>query len=230
MRPKILAACWALVKYWDAKGQPSPSRSHSAFPGWARIIGGIVQAAGFDCPLAPGDVSRAADEDGAAMGTLVEGMELEKLYTAKELAALCREGEVFLNIVGDSEDRMDRSGHSTFGKVLARFNSRRVGSRTFLIQGKGKMRRFQTTAVEGGNGGHGRNGVSLPKTYTHAHEAGVKTVPTVPTIPEDGGDDAAEGHGRNGVPSHRYDDASTDVSDGGEQHGEAQAGRLDVEL
>ena len=123
------------------------------------MIGGIVEAAGFDCPLTPGEVSSVADEDGAAMRTLVEAMELRKPYNAREVAALCREREVFLNIVGDSEERMDRSGHSTFGKVLARFNNRRVGSRTFLIQGNGKMRRFQTTIVDRGNGGHGGNGV-----------------------------------------------------------------------
>jgi hypothetical protein len=187
MRPKILAACWALVKNWDAKGQPSPSRSHSAFPWWARIVGGIVEAAGFVCPLAPGEVSSVGDEDGAEMRTLVEAMELGKPYTAKELAALCRERESFLNIVGDSEERMDRSGHSTFGKVLARFDRRRVGSRTFLIQGNGKMRRFQT-AVDRGNGGNGGNGVSPPKRYTHAHEAGSKTIPTIPTIPASSGD------------------------------------------
>jgi hypothetical protein len=51
MRPDILAACWSLVKYWDAMGCPQPSRSNSTFPAWARTIGGIVENAGFVCPL-----------------------------------------------------------------------------------------------------------------------------------------------------------------------------------
>ena len=180
MRSEILAACWALVTNWDAKGRPQPSRSHSAFPAWARIIGGIVESAGFDCPLVTGEVSNVADEDGAAIRTLVEAMELDKPYTSKDLAALCREREVFLNIVADSEERMDRSGHSTFGKVLARFGHRRVGSRRLLIQGEGKMRRFRTIAVDRGNGGNGPNGISTPEASTYTHEDDLKTISTIP--------------------------------------------------
>jgi hypothetical protein len=182
IRSEILAACWALVKNWDTKRRPEPSRSHSAFPTWAKIIGGIVESAGFDCPLATGEVSTVADEDGAAMRSLVEAMELEKSYTSQELAELCREREVFLEIVADSKDKMDRSGHSAFGKILTRYDHRRVGSREFLIRGKGKMRRFQTINVDPGNGNHGRNGASPSEMYVSAHEAGSNTVPTIPTI------------------------------------------------
>jgi hypothetical protein len=32
MRPRILAALWALVREWDAAGRPKPSRTHTAFP------------------------------------------------------------------------------------------------------------------------------------------------------------------------------------------------------
>jgi hypothetical protein len=34
-RSEILAAYWSMVRNWDEKGRPSPSRSHSAFPAWA---------------------------------------------------------------------------------------------------------------------------------------------------------------------------------------------------
>lgn len=183
MRSEILAACWTLVRNWDAKGRPRPTRSHSAFPAWATVIGGIIEAAGFDCPLATAEVSNVADEDGAAMRTLVEAMEFDKPYTSKTLADLCREKGVLLNIVADSEEKMDRSGHSTFGKALARFDHRRVGSRTLLMQGTGKMRRFRAVAADQGNGTHGRNGISPSEKHTHTHEAELNTIPTIPTIP-----------------------------------------------
>src|SRR5262249_21314337 len=43
LRPRILAALWALVREWDAAGRPKPSGTHTAFPRWAEIIGGIVE-------------------------------------------------------------------------------------------------------------------------------------------------------------------------------------------
>jgi hypothetical protein len=51
MRSDILAALWAFVREWNLAGRPKPSRAHSSFPRWAEIIGGIVEFAGFGCPL-----------------------------------------------------------------------------------------------------------------------------------------------------------------------------------
>ena len=39
-RPEILAAYWSMVRNWEMKGRPLPSRSNSAFPAWARVVGG----------------------------------------------------------------------------------------------------------------------------------------------------------------------------------------------
>ena len=51
MRSAILSALWAFVREWNAAGRPKPSRTHSSFPQWAEIIGGIVEFAGYCCPL-----------------------------------------------------------------------------------------------------------------------------------------------------------------------------------
>jgi hypothetical protein len=71
MRAKILAACWSLIRHWDEMGRPQPSRSHSAFPAWARVIGGIVESAGFSCPFETANVRMVSDEDGEGMRLLV---------------------------------------------------------------------------------------------------------------------------------------------------------------
>src|SRR5262249_23155957 len=46
LRPQILGALLALVREWDKAGRPKPSRTHTAFPRWADVIGGIVEHAG----------------------------------------------------------------------------------------------------------------------------------------------------------------------------------------
>ncbi len=72
LRPQILAALWTLVREWDKAGRPKPSRTNSAFPRWAEIIGGIVEHAGYGCPLETAEIPSAADVDGSDMRELVE--------------------------------------------------------------------------------------------------------------------------------------------------------------
>jgi Bifunctional DNA primase/polymerase, N-terminal/Primase C terminal 1 (PriCT-1) len=147
MRPKILAACWALVRNWDDIGRPRPRRSHSAFPAWASVVGGIVQAAGFGCALDTAEVSAAADEDGAAMRTLTKSMKMTEAYTSKGLADLCRRLGVFPHLVGDSEAEMSPKLRSAFGKMLGRYNDRLIGGLRFLIEGEGHGRRYRVMLV-----------------------------------------------------------------------------------
>ena len=56
LRPRIIAALWALVREWDAAGRLKPSKSHAAFPRWAEVICGIVEFAGFGCPLETAEI------------------------------------------------------------------------------------------------------------------------------------------------------------------------------
>jgi hypothetical protein len=144
LRCEILAACWSLAKNWDAMSRPQPSRSHSAFPAWASIIGGIVEAAGFACPLDTAASAVIADEDGAAMRALTGAMELGRRYSTQEIAALCRDLGVFVGLVGNSEAAMEPSHRSSFGKALGRYGGRLVQDVRFVIEGKGHQRRYRT--------------------------------------------------------------------------------------
>ena len=157
MRPQILAACWSLVRHWDDAGRPGPSRSHSAFPEWATVIGGIVQHAGFGCPLDTPASSVVLDEDGEAMRELVDAMSTQpgERFTAKRIFAMCRVREVFLQFVGRSDLEMKHVELAKIGKILARYNNRMVGEWRFVIEGKGHAKRFYVDAV-GSPDLHGR--------------------------------------------------------------------------
>jgi len=148
MRPQILAACWSLVRHWDELGRPQPSRSHSAFPAWAATIGGIVEAGGFGCPLATSNVAAVADEDGANMRMLAAGMTPGTAYTSVEIVNLCRKLNIFDGVLGSAEGDMGRAQRTAFGRLLARYDQRRVGNSKFLINGSGHARRFGVLRAE----------------------------------------------------------------------------------
>jgi Bifunctional DNA primase/polymerase, N-terminal/Primase C terminal 1 (PriCT-1) len=149
MRPQILASCWALVRHWEAQGRPRPSRSHSAFPEWAATIAGVVENAGFGCPLATPETMFAPDEDGDNMRLLVAAMKTGKQYNTAELYALCRTNQIFTSLVGLHQGLMDRSQLTTMGRLLARYHNRIVGERRFMLGGVGHKRTF--TAEKVGN-------------------------------------------------------------------------------
>jgi hypothetical protein len=148
LRPKILAACWSLVRRWYTQEQPPPCRSHSAFPAWAATIGGIVQAAGFACALDTANVAIAADEEGEAMRRLVEAMEPGTLYTFAEIVELCRTNECLQEFVGKSGAEIERADRAAMGRLLGRYNNRLVKNCRFLIEGAGHNRHFRVAAVE----------------------------------------------------------------------------------
>jgi len=143
MRPQILSACWSLVRAWDEQGRPGPTRSHSAFPTWAAIIGGIVECAGFACPFTTARVSVVADEDGANMRTLTAAMTPGAAYTYVELVDLCRRLDIFTGLVGTSDADVGRAQRSAFGKLLSRYDNRQVNDLKFFIDGTGHGKRFQ---------------------------------------------------------------------------------------
>lgn len=148
MRPKILAALWSLVRHWDEQGRPEPSRSHSAFPTWAKVVGGIVEAAGFGCPLETARISIVGDEDTQHMRALTTAMKPGTAYTSVGLVELCRRVGAFDGLVGEKDADMGRAQRTAFGRLLARYNQRRVGESKFLITGSGHGKRFSVLRAE----------------------------------------------------------------------------------
>jgi hypothetical protein len=157
MRPEILAACWSLVRHWYTLGQPLPSRSHSAFPAWAKVVGGVVEAAGWSCPLDTANVALAADEDGESMRILVAAMQPGRKYTFSETVELCRENEAFIGLSGEPE--ITKASRSTLGRLLSRYDHRLVKQRRFVIEGSGHKRRYYIETGDSAAWSHGQHGV-----------------------------------------------------------------------
>jgi putative DNA primase/helicase len=160
LRRKILAACWSLVSHWHTQGQPSPTRLHSAFPIWAKVIGGIVQAAGFACPLNTANVAVAADEDGEGMRHLIDLMQPGQRYSFAEIVSLCQTNGCFDAIVGEAGAELRNANRVTLARLLCRYDGRLIKHCRFTIEGKGHKRHYQTEAVESDARSHALHAVS----------------------------------------------------------------------
>ena len=168
MRPKILAALWALVKHWEAKSRPTPSRGHSAFPSWANIIGGIIESAGFACCLETASVTAAADSDAADMRKLVSAMAEKPMpLSFADLVALAREHGLFENIIGTENEELGRREKSALSCLLTRYDRRMVLNFRFALDGKGHARRYRVENVHGDMVEHG---VPADKSWLYARE------------------------------------------------------------
>ena len=161
LRPKLLAALWSVVRHWDSQRRPKPTKTNSSFPDWSNVVGGIVESAGFGCPLETAQVALVADQDGDDIRTLVEAMAqafLEKgkeSYRFSELIDLAREQECFTGLVNDTP--ADPTGRKTLtakataklGGLFKRYDKRQVGKYRFIIEGDhGKQRRNRSYKVE----------------------------------------------------------------------------------
>ena len=144
MRPRILAALWSLVKHWDTHGRPAPSRSHSAFKPWAKIVAGIVETAGFACPLDTANVTTAIDPDASDMQALVAEMAGKTALSFAELVKLARSLECFEAVIGNGAE-LDRRAKAKFAKLLTSYDRRLVSNHRFIIEDKGHARKYRVT-------------------------------------------------------------------------------------
>ncbi len=143
-RAPILSALWALVQHWDANGRPASALSHSSFPEWANVIGGIVESAGYASPIASPRIDFAADQDGNDMRKLVDGLPTDtpqRIFTFQQLVDYARQVGAFENVIG-SEGDMDRKMKTTFSRVLKRYDRRSIRDYVFLSQGQGHSRLY----------------------------------------------------------------------------------------
>ena len=143
VRTELLAAYWALVRHWADKGFCGTSHKNSAFSEWGDVVGGIVEAAGFACPLLPYTPENVAvvDEDHADMALLVEAMVPEQEYTFTQLIDKCRQHEVFSTLADESDPTRKTSNRARLGRKLAEYSNRRIGQRLFVILGNKNSRK-----------------------------------------------------------------------------------------
>src|SRR5262249_51272229 len=118
-------------------------------PDWANIIGGIVEHAGYGCPLETAQLDAAADRDGEDMrylvSTLANGCTL-KAVDFEELVEVARANGLFEWIIPPAGDLLPKS-LSTLGKLLKSWDRRLVGGCRFSLEGKGHSRRFKVEKI-----------------------------------------------------------------------------------
>jgi hypothetical protein len=148
-RSEILSALWTLIMEWHQDMQPKPSRSNSSFPEWSAIIGGIVEHAGYGCPLERPEIDASGDQDGtdmrALVNTIADGAVL-KSVEFHELVDIARAGGLFEWLIPESGD-LDTKGKATLARILKTYDRRLVGGCRFTLLGKGRNRRFQAERV-----------------------------------------------------------------------------------
>lgn len=145
LRPRLLGACWALVRSWDSAWRPVASRMNSSFPRWCDAIGGIVEHAGFACPTAPAEIDGMGDTDTRDIGKLAGELATGTRYTFAEIAELCAEHGLFERFTNDREKdgELTRSAKSAFPKTLKQYDRRAIApGLKFYIEGEGKTRRY----------------------------------------------------------------------------------------
>ncbi len=150
-RPEILGALWSMVQNWDKLGRPGPSRSHSAFPEWAQIVGGIVEAAGYDCAFQTAEIEAAGDVDGQDMRALVQAMgeDLLSERSFSQLVDLAVERGLFEQFV-DGEG-LNQKTRTAFSRMLVRYDKRLFGTGQLLrfrVEGKGRARKFKVERIK----------------------------------------------------------------------------------
>lgn len=146
-RQEILSALLSLVEHWDKVGRPKPSRGSASFPAWSDVFGGIVEAAGYGCPLETPQIEEAADVSGADMRSLVAAIvgdddTLLRAVRFDELVEIAQGNGLFENIIPENGE-LDNRQRSTLGKLLRTYNGRFIGNCRFHIDGKGHNRKFR---------------------------------------------------------------------------------------
>jgi hypothetical protein len=139
VRAKILGSFWALVREWERAGCPFAKQINQSFVAWNKVIGGIMETAGYVSPTqfvatASGDVELLE------MEKLVNEMVLGAAYDFAQLVDLARHHRLFEWVVGNTGDPdLEPKSRSMFGKLLKRFIDR-------IFPGKMRFVLLSTTA------------------------------------------------------------------------------------
>jgi hypothetical protein len=145
MRPQILSALWSIVRAWDDAGRPTGSLSNSSFPRWCSQIAGMVENAGFSCPVQPANLESMGDTDNRDFERMAERMDISTEYTFDQLAGIAMGHGYFERPLRDREvdGTLSKRSKSVFARILKKYNRRRVTPTSiFQAEGEGHNRRY----------------------------------------------------------------------------------------
>jgi hypothetical protein len=122
----------------------------ASFQRWADVVGGIVEFAGWACPLAAPQVTTAGDTDAADVATLPDVLAVDDMKSFASLATLCEDNGLFEAVTSDKDSGLNLtpSARSAFGRLLKRFDGRVIGPGIrFVIEGAGRNRVYGLRAA-----------------------------------------------------------------------------------
>ena len=122
LRPEILGALWALVRNWQENGFAPPKNLNQSFSTWSKVVGGILEAAGYHSPSRQAGSGSDGDRELSDMESLVGQMKVGSGYSFSKLVALAREHHLFEWIIGeqtdDEEEELDPKARTRFSRML----------------------------------------------------------------------------------------------------------------
>jgi len=126
-RDTILSALYALVRNWHTNGSPDGSKPFASYPEWARVCGGIMEAAGYESPC-----KILNDNSGIAIDSETEEMKelFEKCYEAcadttmskHEIKAIVQTNNILSNMNWDNHSSVIKFGlkiNKFVGRILS---------------------------------------------------------------------------------------------------------------
>ena len=141
-RGRILSCLYSLVKHWVSNGMKEGSVAFSSFPEWARVVGGIMEAAGWPNPI------KCNEKDKLSLDN-----ELEDMRMAFELSReLCGDGWItkqeFRDLIQQENlfGWFDYSTHNwtvAFAKIIDKYSSRELSGITMELEPGQKRRSRQ---------------------------------------------------------------------------------------
>jgi hypothetical protein len=158
LRPQVLSALWAMVREWDKAGRPEAAKTHASFIQWSKIIGGILEHAGYESPTLPPDLRHGGDTITEDFTELANHMGSPGVGSFDFMAVVrvCVYKGLFEFMLADVKDpktsgcidvEVPPKTKSMFGKFLSKWHGRMVGPGRFVVEGKGHSRVFRVERI-----------------------------------------------------------------------------------
>ena len=135
-RPRYLGALQALVDNWQSRGCPSGTRPKASFTKWAKVVGGILEAAGILNPIGCDSTATEPSEEVRDVRELLSAWHEQRGGNAIDPNQV-RQLAMGLNLFAWI-DMSDRAGQTKFAAVLKRHEGRNFGGLVIRKQSAGR--------------------------------------------------------------------------------------------
>lgn len=134
-RQALIKACLVIIRNWIVMGRPPGTETLGSFENWARVMGGILQAAGFNSFLAnANDLYAKSDPESQDWEALIDYWHAahgERLIKAKDVLKILVTKEILPSILQDAIS--ERAQTIRVGKALLGMRDRWFAGKTIIF-------------------------------------------------------------------------------------------------